>query len=45
VKLDGQEYVISVLAGDGIPELLLGLQWLKMLPLFVNFSAGILTLG
>jgi predicted aspartyl protease len=45
VKLDGQEYVISVLAGDGIPEPLLGLQWLKILPLFVNFSAGILTLG
>jgi predicted aspartyl protease len=45
VKLDGQEYIISVLAGDGIPEPLLGLQWLKILPLFVNFSAGILTLG
>jgi predicted aspartyl protease len=45
VKLDGQEYIIPVLAGDGIPEPLLGLQWLKILPLTVNFSAGILTLG
>ncbi|MFB2896219.1 aspartyl protease [Aerosakkonemataceae cyanobacterium BLCC-F50] len=45
VVLDGQEYVIPVLAGDGIPESLLGLQWLKMLPLTVNFAAGLLTLG
>ncbi|MFB2882107.1 aspartyl protease [Floridanema aerugineum] len=45
VVLDGQEYVIPVLAGDGIPESLLGLQWLKMLPLTVNFATGLLTLG
>src|SRR5689334_9861643 len=45
VKLDGQEYIIPVLAGEGISEPLLGLQWLKILPLSVNFSAGILTLG
>lgn len=45
VVLDGQEYIIPVLAGDGIPESLLGLQWLKMLPLTVNFAAGVLTLG
>ena len=45
VKLDGQEYIIPVLAGEGIPEPLLGLQWLKILPLSVNFSSGILTLG
>jgi predicted aspartyl protease len=45
VRLDGQEYIISVLAADGIPEPLLGLQWLKMLPLSVNFIDGILTLG
>ncbi|MFB2919101.1 MULTISPECIES: aspartyl protease [Aerosakkonema] len=45
VVLDGQEYIILVLAGDGIPESLLGLQWLKMLPLTVNYGAGVLTLG
>ena len=45
VVLDGQEYIISVLAADGLPEPLLGLQWLKMLPLSVNFLDGILTLG
>jgi predicted aspartyl protease len=45
VKLDEQEYIIPVLAAEGIPEPLLGLQWLKILPLSVNFSEGILTLG
>jgi predicted aspartyl protease len=45
VVLDGQEYIIPVLAGDGIREPLLGLQWLKILPLSVNFPAKILMLG
>jgi predicted aspartyl protease len=45
VLLDETEYIIPVLAGAGIPEPLLGLQWLKMLPLAGNFSAGVLTLG
>lgn len=45
ISLDEQEYIIPVLASDGIPEPLLGLQWLKILPLSVNFSAGILRLG
>ena len=45
VVVDGQEYIIPVLAGSGIPESILGLQWLKMLPLAVNFGAGVLTLG
>jgi len=45
VILNEQEYVIAVLAGDGISEPILGLQWLKRLPLTVNFEAGILTLG
>jgi predicted aspartyl protease len=45
VVLDEREYIIPVLAGAGIPEPLLGLQWLKMLPLAVNFTAGVLTLG
>jgi predicted aspartyl protease len=45
VVVDGEEYVIPVLAGSGIPESILGLQWLKMLPLAVNFGAGVLALG
>jgi predicted aspartyl protease len=45
VKLDGQEYIIPVLAAEGISEPLLGLQWLKILPLTVNFAERILTLG
>lgn len=39
VVLDEREYIIPVLAGAGIPEPLLGLQWLKMLLLAVNFTA------
>ncbi|MFP4121608.1 aspartyl protease [Coleofasciculus sp.] len=45
VFLDEREYIIPVLAGSGISEPLLGLQWLKMLPLAVNFAAEVLTLG
>ncbi len=45
VVLNQQEYIIPVVASLGIPEPLLGLQLLKMLPLAVNFRAGILTLG
>ena len=45
VLLDEREYIIPVLAGAGILEPLLGLQWLRMLPLAVNFTAGVLTLG
>ncbi|WP_318780884.1 hypothetical protein [Dendronalium phyllosphericum] len=40
-----QEYIIPAVASLEIREPLLGLQWLKILPLAVNFSAGILTLG
>jgi predicted aspartyl protease len=45
VVVEGEEYVIPVLVGDGIPESILGLQWLKLLPLAVNFGMGVLTLG
>lgn len=45
VLLDGQEYEIPVFAGDEITEILLGSQWLMILPLTVNFQAGVLTLG
>lgn len=45
ILLDGQVYEIIVFAGDEITEVLLGSEWLKILPLVVNYQAGILTLG
>jgi predicted aspartyl protease len=45
VLLDGREYEIPVYAGDEIIEVLLGSEWLKILPLVVNYQADILTLG
>jgi predicted aspartyl protease len=45
VCLDGQEYEIPVYAGDEIIEVLIGSAWLKILPLVVNYQAGILRLG
>ncbi|MEH2191119.1 MAG: aspartyl protease [Nostoc sp.] len=43
--LNEQEYEIPVYAGDEITEFLLGLEWLKILPLVVNYQVDILTLG
>lgn len=45
VMLDGQEFIIPVIAGDELEENLLGLQWLKTMRLVVDFPAGVLTLG
>ncbi|MBD2678951.1 MULTISPECIES: aspartyl protease [Nostoc] len=45
VQLNGQEYQILAFAGDEITEILLGSEWLKILPLVVNYQAGILTWG
>ena len=45
IVLDEQEYIIPVLVGEGMTETILGLQWLKILPLAVNFETVILTLG
>lgn len=45
VLLNGHEYEIPVYAGDEITEVLLGSEWLKILPLAVNYQAGILALG
>lgn len=45
MKFNGQEYEIPVFAGDEIREILLGSEWLKILPLVVNYQAGILILG
>ena len=45
VQIDGREFNIPVLGGDGISEVILGLPWLKTRRLLVDFPAGILTLG
>jgi predicted aspartyl protease len=45
ILLNEQEYEIPIFAGDEITEVLLGSEWLKILPLVVNYQAGILTLG
>ena len=45
VLIDGQEYEIPVFVGEEITEILLGSQWLKILPLLVNSQTGVLTLG
>jgi len=45
VLLDGEEFTIPVHAEAGIPENLLGLQWLETRQLVVNRSMGVLTLG
>ena len=44
VRIDGQEFDIPVHVGDGVPEVLIGRQWLKNRRLIVDISAGILTL-
>ena len=45
VLLDGIEYTIPVHVGEGIPEPLLGLQWLSNMKLVVDSPLGVLTLG
>lgn len=45
VLIDGREYEIPVFAGEEIREILLGSQWLKIMPLVVNYQASLLTLG
>jgi predicted aspartyl protease len=44
VLVDGKEFIIPVIATIDVPEILMGLQWLKKRRLVVDFSAGVLTL-
>lgn len=44
IRIDGQEFDIPVHVGDGVPEFLLGRQWLKTRRLVVDITQGILTL-
>ncbi|MCM0590855.1 MAG: aspartyl protease [Gloeotrichia echinulata IR180] len=45
VILNAQEYEIPVYVGNELTEILLGSEWLKILPLVVNYQGEILTLG
>ncbi|MEG3898513.1 MULTISPECIES: aspartyl protease [unclassified Microcoleus] len=44
VRIDDQEFDIPVHVGAGVPEILIGRQWLKNRRLVVDISAGVLTL-
>ncbi|MEG4146067.1 aspartyl protease [Microcoleus sp. Pol12B5] len=44
VRIDYLEFDIPVHVGDGVPEILIGRQWLKTRRLVVDMPAGILTL-
>jgi predicted aspartyl protease len=45
VRIDGEIFDIPVYAGDGVPEVLLGRQWLTNRRLVVDMPSGVLTLG
>lgn len=45
VRIDGEEFDIPVHVGEGVPEVLIGRQWLKSRRLVVDMQAGILSLG
>ena len=44
VIIDGQDFIVPVLVGEDIPEILIGSQWLDRMQLVVNKPSGILTL-
>ncbi|WP_228061843.1 hypothetical protein [[Phormidium] sp. LEGE 05292] len=45
MRIDGEEFDIPVHVGNGVPEILIGRQWLKSRRLVVDMLSGILTLG
>lgn len=45
MRIDGEEFDIPVHVGNGVPEILIGRQWLKSRRLVVDILSGILTLG
>ncbi|WP_414527033.1 aspartyl protease [Nodularia chucula] len=45
VRIDDQDVDIPVHVGEGLPEILLGRQWLKDRRLVVDMSLNVLTLG
>ena len=45
VLLDGEQFIIEVLGGDELQDILLGVRWLQTKRLVADFPAGVLTLG
>lgn len=45
IVIDNLEFTVPVYAGEGIGEILLGLQWLQSRRLIVDYPQGFLTLG
>ncbi len=45
VLLDGEEFIIEVLGGDQLQDILLGIRWLQTKRLVADFTVGVLTLG
>jgi len=45
VKIQAQEFDVPVHVGQGLPEVLLGRQWLKTRRLLVDMPSGLLILG
>ncbi|MEA5495830.1 aspartyl protease [Limnoraphis robusta Tam1] len=44
VVIDGQEFVVPVHVGRDLPETLIGVKWLKLMRLNVDYQQGILTM-
>jgi predicted aspartyl protease len=44
ILIDGEEFIIPVLKGDEIKNILLGVRWLQFKRLIADYSAGVLTL-
>jgi len=45
VRINQEEFDIPVHVGTGVPEFLIGCQWLKNMRLLADMPLGILTLG
>lgn len=45
VLLDGEEFTIEALGGDELEDILLGVYWLQLKRLVVDFPERLLTLG
>lgn len=41
----GEEFEVEILSGDGVPEVLMGLAWLRNRRLVVDFPLNSLTIG
>lgn len=44
VIVDNQEFVVPVHVGKDLPEIIIGVKWLKLMRLNVDYQEGILTL-